>query len=58
VRLKLAMTGYVLNAEKAGGAGRRKVDIDCNSAERAGLGANGAVALYSTGNWDFSFWAR
>jgi len=58
VRLKLAMNGGGLNAEKAGGFGRGKVDGDCNSAERAGLGANGVVALYSTGNWDFSFWAR
>jgi len=35
-RSKLAMNGGGLNAEKAGGAGRGKVDGDCNSAEILG----------------------
>jgi len=35
-RLKLAMNGGGLNAEKAGGFGRGKVDGDCNSAEILG----------------------
>ena len=53
-RLKLAMDGGGLNAEKAGGFGRGKVDGDCNSAERAGLGSNGVVTLYSVGTRAFT----